>query len=90
MDNLKCVQLQEIVSFTCNLFEEKGLPRWHCGKEPTCQCRRLETWVQSQDWEDSLEEGMATHSGILAWNPMDRGAWRATVHSSWTQIGLRV
>ena len=32
-------------------------------------------------WEDSLEEGMATHSSILAWRiPMDRGAWRATVH----------
>ena len=25
---------------------------------------------------------MATHSSILAWkNPMDRGAWQATVHS---------
>jgi len=31
--------------------------------------------------EDPLEEGMATHSGILAWkSPMDRGAWWATVH----------
>ena len=29
----------------------------------------------------SLEEGMATHSSILAWRIlMDRGAWRATVH----------
>ena len=26
-----------------------------------------ETWVQSQGWEDPLEEGMATHSSILAW-----------------------
>ena len=26
-----------------------------------------ETWVRSLDWEDSLEEGMATHSNILAW-----------------------
>ena len=26
-----------------------------------------ETWVQSLGWEDSLEEGMATHSNILAW-----------------------
>ena len=26
-----------------------------------------ETWVQSLGWEDSLEEGMATHSSILAW-----------------------
>ena len=25
------------------------------------------TWVQSQDWEDPLEEGMATHFSILAW-----------------------
>ena len=29
-----------------------------------------ETWVQSLDWEDPLEEGIATHSSILAWrNP---------------------
>ena len=40
-----------------------------------------ETWEQSLDWEDSLEEGMATHSSILAWRiPLDRGAWQATVH----------
>ena len=40
-----------------------------------------ETWVQSLDWEDSLEEGMATHSTILASRiPMDRGTWWATVH----------
>ena len=40
-----------------------------------------ETGVRSLGWEDSLEEGMATHSSILAWRiPMDRGAWRATVH----------
>ena len=39
-----------------------------------------ETWVQSLGWEDPLEEGMATHSSILAWGiPMDRGAWWATV-----------
>ena len=34
-----------------------------------------ETWVQSLGREDPLEEGMATHSSILAWRiPMDRGA----------------
>ena len=27
----------------------------------------IETQVQSLGWEDPLEEGMATHSGILAW-----------------------
>ena len=26
-----------------------------------------ETWVQSLGWEDPPEEGMATHSSILAW-----------------------
>ena len=30
---------------------------------PTMQ----ETWVQSLDWEDLLEKGMATPSRILAW-----------------------
>ena len=40
-----------------------------------------ETWVRSHGWEDPLEEAMATHSSILAWRiPMDKGAWRATVH----------
>ena len=37
------------------------------------------TWVQSLGWEDPLEEGMATHSGILAWRiPRDRGVWQTT------------
>ena len=26
-----------------------------------------ETWVGSLGWEDPLEKGTATHSGILAW-----------------------
>ena len=35
-----------------------------------------ETWVQFLGWEDPLEEGMGTHSSILAWRiPIDRGAW---------------
>ena len=38
-------------------------------------------WVLPLGWEDPLEEGIATHSSILARkNLMDRGAWRATVH----------
>ena len=39
-----------------------------------------ETPVQFLGWEDP-QEGMATHSSILAWTiPIDRGAWWATVH----------
>ena len=37
--------------------------------------------VQSLGQEDPLEEGIATHSSILAWRiPMDRGVWQAKVH----------
>ena len=40
-----------------------------------------ETPVQVLGWEDPLEDGMATHSGIPAGRiPVDRGAWRAMVH----------
>ena len=46
--------------------------------------------IQSLGQEDALEEGMATHSSIFAWRiPMDRGAWKATVHGvakSWIQL----
>ena len=47
-----------------------------------------ETEVQSLSWEDPLEDGMATHSIVLAWRiPMDRGEWQATIDGvaqSWT------
>ena len=40
-----------------------------------------ETRVQFLGWEYPLEEGMATHSSILAWRiPMDRRAWQTAVH----------
>ena len=49
-----------------------------------------ETWVQSLGWEDTLEQGMATHSSILAWRiPMDRGAWRATIFAGSQRIEHR-
>ena len=47
-------------------------------KESTCNEGDLSS---IPGWEDLLEEGMATHSSILAWRIlMDRGAWWATVH----------
>ena len=37
--------------------------------------------VSSLDQDNPLEEGMATHSSILAWRiATDRGAWWATVY----------
>ena len=44
---------------------------------------KWETWVQGSvpGWEGPLEEGMATHSSILAWRILtDRGAWQSIVH----------
>ena len=40
-----------------------------------------EMWVRSLGQEDPVEKEMTAHSSILGWgNPIDRGAWRATVH----------
>ena len=36
-------------------------------KNPPAVQEKQETWVQSLGWEDLLEEGMTTHSSILAW-----------------------
>ena len=56
-----------------------GLPCWaQIIKNPSAM---RDTWVGSLGWEDPLEEGMATHSSLLAWRiPKGRGAWQATVH----------
>ena len=49
-----------------------------------------ETWVLFLGQEDLMEEGMATHSCILAWRiPVKRVAWwtRANVVTkSWTRL----
>ena len=46
-----------------------------------------ETWVQFLGQEDTLEEGMTTHSSILAWRtPMDRVVWQARVRRV-TKVG---
>ena len=37
------------------------------GQEVTNLLVMLETWVQSQSWEDPLEKEKATHSSVLAW-----------------------
>ena len=44
-----------------------GLPRWHSGKESTCQCKRSGDTVSTPGWEDPLEKEMATRSSSFAW-----------------------
>ena len=64
-----------------------GLPQWLSDKESTCNAGDTGDGG-SPGWEDPLEDGMVTHSSILAWrNPMDRGVWWAIVQGvpkSWT------
>ena len=50
-------------------------------RNPLANVGDIEMQAQSLGQEDPLEEGMATHSSILAWRiRMDRGAWQATLH----------
>ena len=45
-----------------------------------------ETWIRSLGWEDPLEEGMATHSCVLAW----RIAWTEEPGGLQTMVLQRV
>ena len=44
-----------------------GFPGGSVVKNPPAMQELQETKVGSLGWEDPLEEGMATHSSILAW-----------------------
>ena len=44
-----------------------GFPSGSAVKNPPAIQKTQERWVQSMDREDRLEEGVATHSSILAW-----------------------
>ena len=65
--------------YICHHSVNMGFTGAAGGEEPACQCSthdRCGLWSLGQ--KDPLEEGMATHSNILAWRiPMDRGAWWA-------------
>ena len=66
-------------------YEKPLLPRWLSGKNLRAIQKMQEMLrVQSLNWEDPnlgvLEEGTPTHCSFLALeNPMERGAWQATV-----------
>ena len=56
-------------------------PRWLSGKESTCQCKRyrrlgFDPWMGTIPWKRKWQP---TQYSCLK-NPMDRGAWWATVH----------
>ena len=51
-----------------------GFPGGSVGKESACNVRHRRHSVGKIPWR------RATHSSILAWRIMDRGAWRARVN----------
>ena len=46
---------------------ERGFPRGSAAKNLSAMQETRAMLVQTQGWEDPLEEGMAMHSSILAW-----------------------
>ena len=59
----------------------KGFPSGLGVKNLGIMQKLQETQVQSLVWEDPLEEGMGNPLQYSCLeNPMDRGAWQATVH----------
>ena len=44
-----------------------GYPCGSAVKNPPAMQEMQETWGQFLSWEESLEEEMATHSSVLAW-----------------------
>ena len=63
------------ISFVTWLLE---LPRWLSGEESACRCRRhgFNPWVRKIPWRGKWQPTPV----CLLGNPLDRGAWQATVH----------
>ena len=54
--------------------EKRGFPSGSVVKNPPVMQEPQETWVRSLSQEDPLEEGIETHSSILAWRiPLTEG-----------------
>ena len=82
---LKLTSIESVTLFNhfivvCMYTYIRGFPGEASGKEPACQCRRCQRcrftpWIRKVPWEgtNSLQYSYLE-------NPMDRGAWRATVH----------
>ena len=75
-------------SFTTFYGGYYGFPRWLSGKE-TCNARAAGDTGSILGREDLLEEGTGNplQCSCLE-NPMDRGAWQATVQGSQSQTRL--
>ena len=76
-----CRNTLEFKIFLYTLNKSRGFPGGASGKEPACQCRRhkrnrFDPWVGKIPWRRAWQSIPV----FLLENPMDRGAWQATVH----------
>ena len=62
------------------LATKAELPRWHSGKESTCQCRRCKRRGTFLSWKTPWSRKWQCAPVFLLENSMDWGAWWATVH----------
>ena len=62
-DFMEEVNWGQVLKDGLNLLTDPDLVAQSVKNLPAVQ----KTWVQSLDWEDTLEKEMATHSNILAW-----------------------
>ena len=69
---LSCVRLCDPMD--CSL----GLPKWLSGKEPACQYRRCRFDLCVEKMPSRRRWNPLQYSCLE--NPMDRGAWQATVN----------
>jgi len=71
-----CCTWQTLFVFISSNHSCSGLSWWLSGKESTCQCRLgFHSWVGTIPWRRKRQPTPL----FLPGNPMDRGAWWATV-----------
>ena len=59
---------KETLIYNINTYwRYNGFPSGSEVKNSSAMQEMQETWVGSLGWDDPLEEGMVTHSSILAW-----------------------
>ena len=67
------------VLISLTYWQQRGLPRGYSGKVSACQCRRHKHKWRGWGRSHGVGNGNPLQYSCLE-NPMDRGAWRATVH----------
>ena len=81
-----CVSVEEMEEMikkvtayiSCQIYAMKGFPRWLSGKESTCQAGDSGS-LPGSGRSPGEGNGNPLQNACLE-NPMDRGAWWATVH----------